>query len=115
VNLGGAKLEPEKPRSANVPPIVEGAMALFGPLDQYAADALKTQLLPVLEAAGDAVFDFQNIDRVHTASLQVFIALQKDLEPKGRKVVLQSVEPGLRKLMHISGTEHFFHFADGPH
>ena len=120
-----ATLEPEKPQSPDIQNAALGGMGsagmgsagmvLAGPLDQYAADTLKTQLLPLVEGTGDAVFDFRNIDRMHTASLQVLIALQKDLEPTGRKVVLQSVEPGLRKLMHISGTEHFFHFSDGSH
>jgi anti-anti-sigma regulatory factor len=49
---------------------------------------------------------------MHAACLQVLLALKKDLEPKGRKVILADVDEGVRKLFRISGTEEFFHFTD---
>ena len=87
-------------------------IVLNGPLDQYAAEELKAQVLPLLETEGDAIFDFSDVDRMHGASLQVLLALRKDLEPKGRKVELKGVENRVRELFRISGTEGFFTFSD---
>jgi anti-anti-sigma factor len=88
-------------------------IVLSGPLDQYAAEPLKEQSLALLEADGDAVFDFSKVDRMHAASLQVLVALQKDLGHTGRNVVLLSVENNVRELFRISGTDDFFQFPDG--
>jgi anti-anti-sigma factor len=82
------------------------------PLDQYGAEVLKTSALSVLEAEGDVILDFKEIDRMHAACLQVLLALRNDLEPKGRKVILQSVEPGVRTLFRVAGAEDFFQFAE---
>jgi anti-anti-sigma factor len=82
-------------------------------LDQYAAESLKAQAIELLEAEGNAIFDFSEVDRMHTASLQVLLALRKDLEPKGRNVVLKSVDKQVRELFRISGTESFFEFSNG--
>jgi anti-anti-sigma factor len=82
------------------------------PLDQYGAELLKATALPLLETEGDVIFDLKEIDRMHAACLQVLLALRNELEPKGRTVVLQSVEPGVRKLFRISGTEDCFRFAE---
>ncbi len=84
----------------------------MGLLDQCGAELLKATALPMLETEDDVAFDFSQIDRMHTACLQVLLALRKGLEPKGRKVILQSVDPSVRKLFRISGTEDFFQFAD---
>ena len=88
-------------------------IVLNGHLDQYAAETLRDQAIAILEAEGDAVFDFSEVDRMHTAALQVLLALEKDLEPTGRKVILRSVDGSLRDLFRISGTESYFQFADG--
>jgi anti-anti-sigma factor len=92
---------------------LESPTVLTGALDQYAADGLKTKALLLLDADEDAVFDFSEVERMHAAALQVLLALHKDLEPKGRKVVLKAVDPAIRKLFRISGTEEFFQFSDG--
>ncbi len=88
-------------------------IALIGPLDQYAAEELKTQSLTLLAAEGDAVFDFSEVDRMHAASLQVLVALKKELEPKGRRVVIKGAEERVRELFRLSGTEGFFEFSGG--
>ena len=98
----------KKAKGAILEPIV-----LTGPLDQYAAETLKDRALAFLEADGDAILDFSDVDRMHAASLQVLVALKKDLEPKGRNVVLRGVESQVRELFRISGTEGFFQFSDG--
>ena len=88
-------------------------IVLSGHLDQYAAETLRDQAIALLDAEGDAVFDFCEVDRMHAAALQVLLALEKEFEPKGRKVVLRSVEGSLRDLFRISGTESYFQFVDG--
>ncbi len=90
-------------------------LVLEGPLDQYAAERLRLKALTLLDADGDVIFDFRDIERMHAASLQVLIALQKDLESRDRRVFLKSVDPGIRKLFSISGTEDLFEFLDGSH
>jgi anti-anti-sigma factor len=88
-------------------------IVLSGRLDQYAAETLRDQAVALLDTEGDTVFDLSEVDQMHTAALQVLLALEKDLEPKGRKVVLRSVEGSLRDLFRISGAEGYFQFADG--
>jgi anti-anti-sigma regulatory factor len=82
-------------------------------MDQYAAETLRDEAITILDSEGDAVFDFSEVDRMHTAALQVLLALGKELEPKGRKVILRSVEGPLRDLFRIADTESYFKFADG--
>jgi len=88
---------------------------LSGPLDQYGAELLKAAVLPVVDAEGDVTVRLGEVDRMHAACLQVLLALQRDLQAKGRKVILEGVEPGVRKLFRISGTEDFFSFSDAIH
>ncbi len=86
---------------------------LTGPLDQYAAESLKTTALPLLEAGSDVSFDFSDVEYIHAAALQVLIALQKDLKAAGgRTVTLFGVGARVRELFRISGTEDLFHFAE---
>ncbi len=98
-----------------IPTASNEPLILSGPLDQYAAQTLKTDVLRFLNTSENAVLDFGDIDRMHAASLQVLLALQKDLSAQGRKVILKSVDSGLRKIFNISGTESFFEFSDGSH
>jgi anti-anti-sigma factor len=115
-NLSSIDVLSAEPPSANLQmPAKSEPVVLTGPLDQYGAEALKAQALGLLDGTGDAIFDFRGIDRMHTAALQVLVALHKDLEPSGRHVILQSVDPVVRKLFIISGTEQFFEFLDGSH
>jgi len=92
---------------------MNNSIVLTGPLDQYAAETLKEQATTLLDSGGNAVFDFSDVDRMHTASLQVLLALRKDLAPKGRTVVLERVERQVRELFRLSGTEAYFEFSDG--
>ncbi len=85
---------------------------LTGPLDQYAAESLKTTVLPFLEAGSDVSFDFSDVEYIHAAALQVLIALQKDVKAGGRTVTLFGVGTRVRELFRISGTEDLFHFAE---
>lgn len=88
---------------------------LSGPLDQYGAELLKAAVLPLLNGEGDASVRLGEADRMHAACLQVLLALHRDLHAKGRKVILEGVDPGIRKLFRISGTEEFFTFSDAIH
>ncbi len=86
---------------------------LTGPLDQYAAESLKKTVLPLLAAGSDVSFDFSDVEYIHAASLQVLIALQKDLKAAtGRSVTLVGAGTRVRELFRISGTEELFHFAE---
>jgi len=85
---------------------------LTGPLDQYAAESLKTVVLPYLEAGSDVSFDFSDVDYIHAAALQVLIALQKEVKAGGRTVTLLGAGTRVRELFRISGTEDLFHFAE---
>jgi len=87
-------------------------VSLSAPLDQYGAELLKAALLPLVDAPDDVTVRFGELDRMHAACLQVLLALKRDLEPKGRKVILEAVTPPVRKLFQISGTEDFFSFKD---
>jgi len=95
-------------------------VSLSAPLDQYGAELLKAALLPLLHAQapspqGDVTVRLGDADRMHAACLQVLLALQRELHAKGRKVILEGVDPGVRKLFRISGTEDFFSFSDAIH
>jgi anti-anti-sigma factor len=99
-----------QPQSQSAPvPVV-----LPGPLDQYAAEALKADALKLLGEGGEVILDFKEIDRMHAACLQVLIALRNDLERGGRRLSLKSVDPGMRRLFQISGSDDLFQFLDGP-
>jgi len=90
-------------------------VSLTAPLDQYGAELLKAALLPQADGQRDVTVRLGEQDRIHAACLQVLLALQRDLEAKGRKVILEGVDPGVRKLFRISGTEDFFSFTDTTH
>ena len=92
---------------------MNNSIVLNGPLDQYAAESLKEQAATLLELSGNAVFDFSDVDRMHTASLQVLLALRKDLARNGRTVVLERVDTQVRELFRLSGAESYFEFSDG--
>lgn len=96
--------------NANSEPVL-----LSEPLDQYGAEILKAAALPLLYAEGDITLRFGAFDRIHAACLQVLLALQRELGAKGRKVILEGVDPGVRKLFRISGTEEFFTFTEAIH
>lgn len=86
---------------------------LTGPLDQYAAESLKTTVLPFLEAGSDVSLDFSDVEYIHAAALQVLLALQKDLKSAtGKTVTLVGAGTRVRELFRISGTEDLFHFAE---
>jgi anti-anti-sigma factor len=86
---------------------------LTGPLDQYAAESLKTTVLPFLEAGSDISFDFSDVEYIHAAALQVLIAVQKDLKAAGnRTVTVVGAGTRVRELFRISGTEELFHFPE---
>jgi len=86
-------------------------IVLTGYLDQYAAEELKARVLPLLDEQGDVIFDFTEVDRMHAASLQVLLALKKEIEPNQRAVVLNGIEEPMRNLLRLAGTEDLFQFS----
>jgi ABC-type transporter Mla MlaB component len=77
-----------------------------------AAD-LKLQLEPLLHKPGRVVLDAAEVERVHTAALQLFCLFCRDRSAAGREVEFARPSAALRSAAALLGTASLLHIVEG--
>lgn len=67
------------------------------------AEGLRQTLLPRLEAKGPVILQASEVDRIHTAALQLFCMFCRDRRAAGRETRWQSASPALRQAAALLG------------
>lgn len=84
------------------------ALTLSGSLDQYSPEALKQQILPLLEEQGNRLtltLSLRDVTHIETSALQVLIAADMSLKEKGCRLILADAGEETRLWFRVAGAE----------
>ena len=74
---------------------------------------LKLQLAPLLDKPGTVVLDAAEVERVHTAAMQLFCLFCRDRSAGGREVEFARPSAALRSAAELLGTSSLLRLAQG--
>ena len=82
-------------------------VALHGELDDASAPALRDQLTDLIDSdvTGDLILEIAALTFVDSIGLSVIVTLHKQLDANGRRLVIQSPTPMVRRLLMITGLD----------
>jgi anti-anti-sigma factor len=91
-------------------------VVLSGSLDQYSAEAVKEDLLPLLATAQSGVgpstsvmLDLSAVDHLDASGLQILLSLRKQLSNKS--LCLKGTSPEIENWIRLAGADHMFEFV----
>jgi ABC-type transporter Mla MlaB component len=74
---------------------------------------LRSQLEPLLDRPGRVVLDGAEVERVHTAAMQLFCLFCRDRSASGREVEFARPSAALRSAAGLLGAASLLHIAQG--
>ena len=93
--------------------IGSAALRLPAQLGIEAVAALKTSLQPLLMQPDPVVLEADEVERVHTAALQLFCLFCRDRRAEGREVEFARPSAALRSAAALLGTSSLLRIAQG--
>jgi len=82
-------------------------LRLDGRLDAHGAD-LAEPAFQAIDHKSAVVIDLEKVPYLSSAGIRLFVALQKDLQSQGGRLVLAAVQPYCRDVLRVSGLDQFF-------
>ena len=82
-------------------------LRLVGRLDAHGAD-LAEPAFQAIDHKSAVVIDLGGVPYLSSAGIRLFVALQKNLQSQGGKLVLAEVQPYCRDVLKVSGLDQFF-------
>jgi len=79
------------------------AVVLQGAVDIFFAADLRQAALALLEGGEDVAVYCEKLERLDTATLQILLALKKELEPRGRKLRMVGLASEPARFVGLAG------------
>ncbi len=83
-------------------------LILRGDLTIYQADPLHETAMALLQSEADVVVSCGEVVQLDTAILQILLALQRELQSRGKNFRLEGLSVGLRELLELAGVNDMF-------
>ncbi len=81
----------------------ELVLGLKGRLDTTTSQEL-SQKYGEIEVKGDfLVFDFSELEYISSAGLRVLLAIKKDLDSKGKKLIIRNINDVVKEVFNVTG------------
>ena len=84
----------------------EGGMtAIFiGRLDTPSAVKAQQEIVPLLENADkEIILDCEQLQYISSSGLRLFLAIRKEVSPKGGKVIVENINDDIKKVFMMTG------------
>lgn len=79
------------------------AVVLQGAVDIFFAADLRQAALALLEGGEDVAVDCEKLERLDTATLQILLALKKELEQRGKKLRMTELRSEPARFVGLAG------------
>lgn len=84
-------------------------ISVEGRVDTITAGDFESQVLPYTQDSNAAlIIDCGNLGYISSSGLRIFLILQKRVSANGGRLMLCSMQPGIREIFDISGFSNIF-------
>lgn len=84
-------------------------ISVEGRIDTITAGDFESQVLPYTQDGNSAlIIDCSNLGYISSSGLRIFLILQKRVSANGGRLMLCSMQPGIREIFDISGFSNIF-------